>query len=54
MFNYRFVEKHQCQHHKLSSPNSHESAGILIGRLELQFGCAALAMQTTLAFANFG
>ena len=41
----------QCQHHCLLSPNSHKSGGLLFGKLESQFSCAAWANYT---FANFG
>ena len=36
----------QCQHHCLLSPNSHKSGGLLFGKLESQFSCAAWANYT--------
>ena len=42
-FNCGFVEKHQCQLRNLSSPESHESGGLLFGMLESLHGCAEWA-----------
>ena len=36
----------QCQHHCLSSPDSHKSSGLLFDKLESQFGYAAWANYT--------
>jgi len=38
-----FVEKHQRQLRNLLQPDSHESGGLLFGRLASLFGCAECA-----------
>ena len=42
-FNRCFVEKDQLRLRNLSSPDSHESGGLLFGRLESLYGCAEWA-----------
>ena len=43
VFNCCFGEKHQRQLRNLSSLDSHESGGLLFGRLESLYGCAEWA-----------
>ena len=52
MFNCGFVEKHQRQLRNLLRPDSHESGGVLFGRLASLYSCVEWANWKDLDFVR--